>query len=158
MHEETFSSGWSREDGEEKEERRLETGKETKEERGKRRREEEKEENETVSVKEALSVRFLWRSLKMLVKGRDLESCGDLSWGDLLDEPQDLSNRESEAWADVQIVPEVTDVPVSLCCPDCEFVEPHSSSFSKKRAHYCTVTREEMRFENSQVTAPPLCG
>ena len=43
----------------------------------------------------------------------------------------------------------------SSCCRDWEFVEPQSSSFSKKRAH-CTVRQEEMRSESSQVKAPPL--
>ena len=32
-----------------------------------------------------------------------------------------------------------------------------SFSFSKKRAHCCTITQEEMRFESTQVKAPP-CG
>ena len=42
------------------------------------------------------------------------------------------------------------------CCPDWEFVEPQSFSFSKQRAHCCTVTQEEMRYESLQVKAPPL--
>ena len=66
------------------------------------------------------------------------------------------------------MVPDVTDVPVSpssvvtelcdclSCCSDWEFVEPQSFSSSKKRVHYCTATQEEMRFESSQVKAPPL--
>ena len=29
-------------------------------------------------------------------------------------------------------------------------------SFSKKRAHSCTVTQEEIRFDESQMKAPPL--
>ena len=45
---------------------------------------------------------------------------------------------------------------VSPCRSDGEFVEPHSSSFSKKRAHCCTDTREEMRYEGSTITTPPL--
>ena len=68
----------------------------------------------------------------------------------------------------VLVVPDVTDVPVSLssvvkefsdgfsCCPTWEFVEPQSFSYSKDRAHSCTVTQEEMRFEGPQVKAPPL--
>ena len=35
-------------------------------------------------------------------------------------------------------------------------MEPQSFSFSKKRAHACTVSQEEMRFEGTQVKAPPL--
>ena len=35
-------------------------------------------------------------------------------------------------------------------------MEPQSLPFSKKRAHSCTVTQEEMRFEGQQVKAPPL--
>ena len=97
--------------------------------------------------------------MKCLVKGRDLESCGDLSGEDLLDKLEDLSGRESEAWVVVLVVPDVTAVLVSpssvvtescdglSCCSDWEFVEPQS--FSKKRAHSCTVTQEEMRFEEA---------
>ena len=44
---------------------------------------------------------------------------------------------------------------VFSCCPDWEFVEPQSFSFSKKRAHCCTATQEEMRYESTQVKAPP---
>ena len=42
------------------------------------------------------------------------------------------------------------------CCPDWEFVEPQSFSFSRKRAHCCTITQEEMRYGSTQVKAPPL--
>ena len=35
------------------------------------------------------------------------------------------------------------------------FVEPQSFYFSTKRAHSCTVTQEEMRFEEPQVKALP---
>ena len=45
---------------------------------------------------------------------------------------------------------------VFSCCSDWEFVEPQSFSFSKKRAHCCTATQEEMRYESTQVKAPPL--
>ena len=41
-------------------------------------------------------------------------------------------------------------------CSQWEFLEPQSFSFSQKRAHIWTVTQEEMRFEGSQVKAPPL--
>ena len=43
---------------------------------------------------------------------QDLESCGGLSWEDLLDKTEDLSDFESVAWVVVPEVPEVTDVPV----------------------------------------------
>ena len=45
---------------------------------------------------------------------------------------------------------------VSSCRSDGEFVEPQSFSFFKKRAHCCTDTREEMRYEGSTVMTPPL--
>ena len=35
-------------------------------------------------------------------------------------------------------------------------MEPQPFSFSKKRAHCCTDTQEEMRYEGSPVIAPPL--
>ena len=52
-------------------------------------------------------------TLKFSVKGGDLESCGDLSGRDLLDRREDLSDRESEVWVDVLVMPDVTDVSVS---------------------------------------------
>ena len=66
------------------------------------------------------------------------------------------------AWVAVPEVPDVTGVPVSpssvvtefcggfSCCSDWDFVELQSFSFSKKRAHSCTVTQEP------QVKASPL--
>ena len=68
----------------------------------------------------------------------------------------------------VRLVPDVIDVLVSLssvvtefcggfsCCSDWDFVEPQSFSFSKKRAHSCTVMPEEMWFEEPQVKVPPM--
>ena len=59
-----------------------------------------------------------------------------------MDKPEDLSDRESEAWVVVPVVLDVTDVPVSpssvvnefcdgfSCCSDWDFVEPQSFSFS----------------------------
>ena len=35
-------------------------------------------------------------------------------------------------------------------------VEPQSFSFFKKRAHFCTNTQEEMRYESTQVKAVPF--
>ena len=95
----------------------------------------------------------------------DLESCGDLSWEDLMDTLEDLSDRESEARVFVLEVLDVTDVLVFRssvvtkfcdgfsCCSDWDVVEPQPFSSSKKRAHTCTVT--QVRFEGPQVKAPP---
>ena len=98
-----------------------------------------------------------------------MESCGDVSWEDLLEEPEDLSDNDPVSCELVRAVPDVIDVPVSSssvvtelcdvspCCSDREFVvKPQSFSFSKKRAHCCTDTQEEMRYEGSPVIAPPL--
>ena len=52
------------------------------------------------------------------------------------------------------VVTELCDV--SPCYSDRDVVEPRSFSFSKKRAHCCTDTQEEVRYEGSQVKAPPL--
>ena len=77
-------------------------------------------------------------------QGRDLESCGGLSWGDPLEKLENWSNCEPDSSAHVRVVPDVTDVlvspssvvtelcDVSSCCSDWEFVEPQSFSFSKK--------------------------
>ena len=42
----------------------------------------------------------------------DLDSCGDLSGRNLLDRPEDLSDRESEVLVDGLVVLVVADVPV----------------------------------------------
>ena len=93
-------------------------------------------------------------------QGRDLQSCGGLSWEDLLDKTEDLSDRESEALVVVPEVLDVTDVPVSpssvvtefcagfSCCSDCDFVEPQSFAFSKKRAQFCTSTQKRCGLKN----------
>ena len=89
-------------------------------------------------------------------------------WRYFLEEPEDLSGREPVSGELVRVVPDVTDVPVSSssvvtelcdvssCYSDRDFVERRSFSFSKKRAHCCTDTQEEMRYEGSPVKAPPL--
>ena len=91
-------------------------------------------------VKNDVSILFLWRPCQ---RG-DLESCGGLSWRDLLEKPEDWSDLEPEAWVDVLVVPDVTDVSVSVssvvteccdglsCCSDRELLETQSFSFSKK--------------------------
>ena len=108
-------------------------------------------------LKEDVSVPFLWMPLISSVKGRDLESCGSLSWEEGCGS-EDLSDCELEARVHVSVVLHVTDVLVSpssviigFCngfsfCSDWGFVEPQPFSFSKKRARSWTVTQEEMRF------------
>ena len=113
-----------------------------------------------------MSVLFLWKPSKSFGEGGDLESCDDLSWEDTWEEFEDWSDCESDSRARVRLVPDGTDVLVSLsvitercdvsfCCSEWEFVEPQSFSFSKKRAHSCAVSQEEMRHESAQVKAPP---
>ena len=43
----------------------------------------------------------------------DVESCGDVSWEDILDNPEDLSDCEPDSCAHVRVVPDVIDVFVS---------------------------------------------
>ena len=137
----------------------MDMSNENEEERGeKRRREGKKEENDTGTVKRRCGGFVSVESFAIFSQGRDVESCGDLSWEDLLDKSEDLSGRESEAWVVVPVMPDVTDVLVSpssvvtefsdgfTCCLDWEFVEPQSFSSS----HSCTVTQEEVRFEGPQ--------
>ena len=107
-------------------------------------------------------------AFEIFSQGRDLKSCGDLSWEDLLEKPKDLSDCELDSCAQVRVLPVVTDVPVfpsSMVTEFCdglslgsdwEDVVPQSFSFSKKRALCCTSTQEEMRYEGSQVKAPPM--
>ena len=82
---------------------------------------------------------------------------------------KDLSNCALDSCAHVRGVLDVTDVRVSLssvvtefcevssCCSDWEDVLQQSFfSFSKKRAHCCASTQQEMRYEGSQGKAPPM--
>ena len=98
-------------------------------------------------------------------QGEDLESGGDLSWEDLLDKTEDLSDCEPGTWTDVSAVLVVTDVSVSPSSvvtecyedvsldSDWEFVEPQSFSFSQKRS----IVLEENRggYEGTPVKTLP---
>ena len=163
-HEENFWSSWLREDERGKEERTAKVKNEGERDE-KRKREEEKEENETVTGKRRCEGFVSVEAFEIFSQGRDLESCGDVSWEHLLEESEDLSDREPVSCELVRVVPDVIDVPssvvtelcdVSPCCSDWEFVEPQSFSFTKKRAHYGTDTQEEMKYEGPPVIAPPL--
>ena len=84
------------------------------------------------------------KAFDILGQGGDMDSCGDVFWEDLLEEPEDLSDSEPLSCELVRVVPDVIDVPVSPssmdtelcdvspCCCDCEFVEPQSFSFLPK--------------------------
>ena len=96
-------------------------------------------------IKECVAVLFPQKPF--FCQGGELESCGDLSWEDLLDKPEDLSDRVSEAWVVVPVVLDVSDVPVSLllwslsfcdgfsCCSDWEFVEPQHPECERLSDH-----------------------
>ena len=164
MHEENLLSSWLRKDGRGKEERTVKV-EENEEERGER-KSVEKEENETGIVKRRCDGSV--EAFEIFSQGGDLESCGGLSWEDFVEKLEDLSDCEPDTRAHVRVVPDVTDVPVSSssvitefcevlsCCSDWGDVDPQSFSFLKKRAHCCTSTQEVMRYESSQVKAPPM--
>ena len=131
----------------------------------KRKREEENEENQTVTVKRRSEGFVSVEAFEFFSQGGDLEICGDLSWRDLCEKHVDLSDGKLDSCAHVRVVPDVTDVssPSSVvtelcevfsCSSDWEDVLPPSFSFSKKRAHCCTSTQEEMRNEGSQGKRP----
>ena len=67
--------------------------------RGKR--EEEKEENQTERVKRRRDRLSSVEAFEIFSQGRDLESCGGLSWGDLLEKHEDLSDCEPDSCAHV---------------------------------------------------------
>ena len=72
------------------------------------------------------------------------------SWWNLLEKPENLSD------CDVSPASVANEFYDSFSwCTEWEFVEPQSYSFSKKRAHSCSLTQEEMRFGGPQVKAPP---
>ena len=119
-----------------------------------------KEENKTGTVKRRCEGFVSVEALENFSQGEDLESCGDVSWEHLLEEPEDLSDREPFSCELVRVVLDVIDVlelcDVSPCRSDVEFVGPQSFSFSQKRAHCCADTQEEMRYEGSTVITHPL--
>ena len=136
----------------------------------KRKREEEKGENETETVKRRCEGFVSVEAFEIFSeRERLLESCGDLSWC----ETPWRSTRTClimslDSCAHLRVVPEVTDVLVSLssvvtefcevsaCCSDWEDVVPQSFSFCKMRAFCCASAQEEMRYEGSQGKAPPM--
>ena len=83
MHEENFWSSWLREDERGEEERMAESEKNEEEKGDKRKREEEKEVNETGTVKRRCEGFVSVEAFEIFGQGGDLESCGNLSWGDL---------------------------------------------------------------------------
>ena len=109
VHEENFWSSWPREDERGREERMAKAGKnEEKGENGTR--EVEKEENETGTVTRRCEGCVSVEAFEIFSQEGDLESCGDLSWVDLLEKHGDVSDRESDSCAHVRVVPDVTDV------------------------------------------------
>ena len=137
-----------------------------KNERGEKgKRDEEKEENEKGTVERKCEGLVSVEAFEIISQGRDLESLGDLSWGDPLEKPTDLSDCELVSSARVRVVPDATVSPSSVVtefcdgfsgCSDWEFVEPQSFSFSRNRALCCTSMQEEMRYEGSQGKAPSI--
>ena len=90
----------------------MELDKETEEETSKKKmREEGREENETVSAKRRCVGSVYAETFDIFGQGEDSESCGGFSWGDLLKNPDDLSDCEPETRTDVSAVPHVTVVP-----------------------------------------------
>ena len=164
MHEEVFLSSWLREEGEVKEERLMEMYKEIEEETSNNKtREEGKEENDTMSAKEDVSVRFLRRPLVFLVKAKIgrvvMVYLEKIRWRSLMTCLIVILRlgRMGARCLMSTVVPVSPSSVVTECSGDVswdsawEFVEPHSSSFSKKRAYVRTVSQEEMRYESSPV-------
>ena len=99
MHEENFMSSWFGEEVREKEEIMVKVSDEKEEERSeKREREGEKEEDETETVKRRCEGFVSVEALENFCQERDLESCGHLSKGNLLDRPEDLPDGERFGW------------------------------------------------------------
>ena len=89
-----------------------------------------------------------------------METCGDVSREDLLDNPEDLSDCERDSCAHVRVVPDVTDVLVSpsSVVTSCVMFLPVAliaAFFLLQKA--CALWyrwAEEMRYEGSPVKAP----
>ena len=74
------------------------------------------------------------------------ETCGDLSVENLVERLEDSSDRESEVWVDVPVVPDVTDVPVSSSPVVTEFCDGFSCCsgpfLSKKSSLFAQLRRK----------------
>ena len=79
-HEENFWSSWLRQDERGKEERMAKADKNEEEGGEKSTSEEENEENETATIRRRCEGFVSVEALNIFGQGRDLESCGDLSW------------------------------------------------------------------------------
>ena len=111
---------------------------------GQKRGEEKRRENETGSVKRSCVGSVSVEAFDIFSQGRDLESCGGLSWKDLLEKREGWSGLEPETRVGVLVVPDVTDELVSLSsvfCDDRELVEPQSFLFSQKKRKKDEVRR-----------------
>ena len=62
-------------------------------------------------------------AFEIFSQGRDLESCGGLSWWDLLEKLEDLFDFEPDTRVEVQVVLDVTDVLVSRSSVVTEFCD-----------------------------------
>ena len=135
VHEENFVSIWLKEDGREKEEGTVEMGNEREEERDeKRRREGEKEENETGTVERRCDGFVSVEAFENFFKG-EIWRVAVIFLGKTFDVLVSQSSVVTEFCGSFS------------CCTGLKLVDPQSFSFSKKRAHSCAVTQEEMRFE-----------
>ena len=115
MREKNFLSSWLRQDlirKERKVNERAGEEEENKRKRGGKEKGGEKEENGTVKRR---CVNFnLAGAFDIFCQGEDLESCGGVSWSEVLDNPDVLSDCESESRAVVSAVLVVSDVLVSF--------------------------------------------
>ena len=78
-----------------------------------------KEENEMVRFKRRCEGFVSVEAFEIFSQGRDLESCGDVSWERLLEEPEDLSDCEPASCWLVRAVPGGSDVIDVLVSPFC---------------------------------------
>ena len=91
---------------------RLDTsqGRERRKNVGDQRREAQEEENEPKKFKRRFFSLVSVEAFDIFCQGEELESCGDLSWEYLLEEPEDKSDCEPETRVEVTVVHDVTDV------------------------------------------------
>ena len=135
-----------------KEKLKLRENEKKREKRGKEKR--RKKENETVTGKRRCVGFVSVEAFEIFSQGEDLVSCGDISWEDLLEEPEDLSGRELVSGELVRVVPDVTDVlvspssvvtelcDVSPCCSDRDFCGTAVLFFLQKAHLLCEGPRK----------------
>ena len=117
----------------------------------------EKAQNKTVRVKRRCDGLVSVEAFEMISQGRDLKSCGSLSWEDLLEKPEDLSDFEPDFRAQVRVVPGVIDVlvfPSSVVTEFCDGFSCYSLGLVQRRGEVESSQVKAIRSSRRRMMPP----